>query len=73
MIYVPFSALVQYTDYRGVILMMCPNELVTSITALAVAIAEEKSEEEISLLAALFTQLGDTLATIAVQKNRCSK
>ncbi|MGN0471089.1 MAG: DUF6774 domain-containing protein [Acutalibacteraceae bacterium] len=53
--------------------MMCPNELVTSITALAVAIAEGKSEEEISLLAALFTQLGDTLATIAVQKNRCSE
>lgn len=53
--------------------MMCPNELVTSITALAVAIAEGKSEDELSVLAALFTQLGDTLETIAVHKSICSK
>lgn len=53
--------------------MMCPNELAASITATAIAIAEGKSEDELSLLAAFFTQLGDTIATIAVQKNICSK
>ena len=53
--------------------MMCPNELAASITALAAAIAEGKSAEDISLLGTIFTQLGDTLETISVQKERCSK
>lgn len=39
-------------------------ELVASITALACKIYECYSEEEVALLAAVFTQLGDTLATI---------
>lgn len=51
---------------------MCPNELVASITAAAVAIAKGKTEDEISLLATIFVQLGDTLETIAVQKSICS-
>ena len=51
---------------------MCPNELAASITALAVSIAKGKSEAEISLLGSIFTQLGDTLETIAAQKALCS-
>lgn len=51
--------------------MMCSNELVASITAVAVALAEGKSEDEISLLGTIFSQLGDTLETIAAQKALC--
>lgn len=52
---------------------MCPISLAAGITALAAAIAEGRSGEELSLLAAAFTQLGDTLATIAVQKSICEE
>lgn len=44
-------------------------ELTVSVTALAAG----RSEEELSLLAAALTQLGDTLATIAVQRGICGK
>lgn len=44
---------------------MEPCEFVTFISALAYTISKNKSTDEISLLAAFFTQLGDTLATIA--------
>ena len=47
---------------------MDPNERIASITALAVLIASNLSDDELGLAAAIFTQLGDTLATIAVQK-----
>ena len=47
---------------------MEPNERIASITALAVLIASNLSDDELGLAAAIFTQLGDTLATIAVQK-----
>lgn len=50
--------------------MLCPNTLVASITAAAVAIADERSNEDIGILAAAFTQLGDTLATIVTQRSR---
>jgi len=43
-------------------------ELVSSISALACLIAKDKSIDELSILAAFFTQLGDTLATIALTK-----
>lgn len=41
------------------------------ITGIACALAKEKSCDEISLLAAFFTQLGDTLATLAVYHDVC--
>ena len=44
-------------------------ELTVSVTAPANALAAERSQEELSLLAAVLTQLGDTLATIAVQRS----
>ncbi len=40
-----------------------------SVTALAEAIANNVDNDTLALLAALFTQLGDTLATIAVMKD----
>ena len=48
-------------------------ELTVSVTALANALAAGRSEEGPSLLAAVLTQLGDTLATIAVQRSVCGK
>lgn len=40
-------------------------EFVSLISGLACTIAKNKSQQEIEILAVLFTQLGDTLATIA--------
>ena len=50
---------------------MNPCQLTASITALANAISCRLNIEETTLLAALFVQLGDTLATIATQKSIC--
>ncbi|MCL2084431.1 MAG: hypothetical protein FWH06_04130 [Oscillospiraceae bacterium] len=49
--------------------MSDPNALAASVTALAITIADGRSPDEIGLLGAIFTQLGDTLTTISVQKN----
>lgn len=47
---------------------MDPNERIVSITALAALIASRLDDGELGLAAAIFTQLGDTLATIAIQR-----
>lgn len=52
---------------------MNPCELTASVTALANTLACGLSADEISLLGAVFTQLGDTLITIASQKSLCCK
>lgn len=46
-------------------------ELTASITAMANLLAEKLDANQISILAAILVQLGDTLATIAVQKDLC--
>lgn len=46
-------------------------ELTASITALANALACGRSADEVSLLGTVFTQLGDTLVTIATQRSLC--
>lgn len=46
-------------------------ELVTFISSLACAIAKTHSKEEISALATVFTQLGDTLSTILAYDDLC--
>jgi hypothetical protein len=45
--------------------------LTSSVTALANIIACKLTMDEIALLASIFVQLGDTLATIAADKNLC--
>lgn len=42
-----------------------------SISALACALAQGRSDDEISLLAVFFTQLGDSLETIAAANEIC--
>ena len=50
---------------------MNPCQLTASITAIANGLASKLSIEETTLLAAVFVQLGDTLATIATQRTIC--
>ncbi|HEX3023179.1 MAG TPA: DUF6774 domain-containing protein [Lachnospiraceae bacterium] len=46
-------------------------EFVTYVTALACAIFNCSSKEELPLIAATLTQLGDTLATMLTQEELC--
>ena len=48
-------------------------ELTSAVTALANAIACRLSPNEISLIASVLVQLGDTLATIATQRGLCEE
>ena len=48
-----------------------PAALTTAVNTLAVAMADRLEDEDLVLTAALLTQLGDTLNTIAAQRNRC--
>lgn len=50
---------------------MNPCELTASITALANGLACKLTEDELNLLGAVLTQLGDTLITIATQRSIC--
>ena len=48
-------------------------ELTASITAIANAIACGRTVDELNLIGVTFTQLGDTLLTIATQRSICGK
>lgn len=48
-------------------------ELTASVTALANVLASGLTEDEITMLGVVLTQLGDTLLTIATQKSICCK
>ena len=52
---------------------MKASELTSAVTALANMIACRLNVEEIGLIASIFVQLGDTLATIAAQESLCEK
>ncbi len=45
--------------------------LPVTVSALGCAIAAELSDEQLVLAAAVFTQLGDTLATLAARRGLC--
>lgn len=48
-------------------------ELVTFVTALACAISQCYSDDELDVVASVFTQLGDTLQTIISNGQLCDK
>ena len=48
-------------------------ELTVAITAVANAIACDLSVGELALVAGIFVQIGDTLATIAAQRALCEE
>lgn len=50
--------------------MLCPEELAAAVTAAAISISKSLSSSDTDLLAAVFTQLGDTLATISAAKDK---
>lgn len=50
-----------------------PLTLTTTVNSLAVAIAGQLNDEELSLTGAILTQLGDTLETIAAQRALCTR
>lgn len=52
---------------------MNPCELTASVTAIANALACQLTEDELNLLGVVFTQLGDTLLTIATHRSICCK
>ncbi len=55
------------------VMIMNPCELTATITALANAIASKLSDNELALVAVATSQLGDTLATISVQRELNSR
>lgn len=52
---------------------MTPCELTASITAVANTLSCKLTVDELNLLGAVLSQLGDTLTTIATQKNICEQ
>ncbi len=48
-----------------------PLALTTAVNTLAVSIADGLNDEDLALVAAILIQLGDTLETIAAQRQRC--
>jgi len=48
-------------------------DFAASITALACVIAKDTPDDELAILAVLFTQLGDTLATIVGHNAICNR
>lgn len=48
-----------------------PLSLTTAVNTLAVAIAAQLNGNELDMVAAIFNQLGDTLETIAAQREFC--
>ncbi len=50
---------------------MTSCEWAAAVTAIAIAIAQDKSAEEIGFMALLFSQLGDTLAVMAAEPPKC--
>ena len=52
---------------------MTPCELTAGVTALANALACRLSDMDLNLLALVLIQLGDTLGTIAAQRQRCAE
>jgi hypothetical protein len=46
-------------------------ELVMFVSSVACCIAQDRSSDEIALLASIFTLLGDSLAAIAAQQDFC--
>ena len=57
--------------YKKRLVDMRSLELTYAITALAGAIACNLTLDEIALVAGIFVQIGDTLATIAASENLC--
>ncbi len=52
---------------------MQPCELTAAVTAVANTLACRLTNDELTILSAVLVQLGDTLAVIVTQRERCEK
>ncbi|MDR2932852.1 MAG: hypothetical protein LBV27_07055 [Oscillospiraceae bacterium] len=50
--------------------MLNPEELAAAVTAAAITISKNLNARDTAVLAAVFTQLGDTLVTIVAARDR---
>lgn len=50
-----------------------PLLLTTTVNTLAAALAQNLTNSQLALWSAVLTQMGDTLATIAVQRSLCGQ
>lgn len=50
---------------------MCPEELTLFATSLAIAIAKDRSTEDIDLTAVILSQIASSLATISIRRQQC--
>lgn len=50
---------------------MTSCELVTFVTSIACILSDSCDTDELSVMAAVFTQLGDTIATILAHRDSC--
>lgn len=50
-----------------------PLAFTTAVNTLAAALAQNLDDSQLTLLSAVLTQMGDTLATIAVQRSLCRR
>jgi hypothetical protein len=48
-------------------------ELTATVSAIAIGIAGQLTENQLALTAAVLTQIGDTLNTILLQREQCEK
>ena len=48
--------------------MICPEELATLAFTMALAISKNSTTEELEMIAAVLTQIADTILTIIVQR-----
>ena len=48
--------------------MLCPEELAAVVNAISISISQGRSSQELTFLSNVFTQIGDTLTTIASQR-----
>ena len=48
-----------------------PLAFTTTVNTLAVSMASQLNDDDLALVGAVLVQLGDTLATIAAQRERC--
>jgi hypothetical protein len=51
--------------------VMNPCQYTLTITAIANALAGNMSDDELNLAASVFSQIGDTLATILIVRQQC--
>ena len=59
-------------EWSDIVMNCCSQTAAVTVAALAAAIAEGRTPEEIAFLSSVFVLLGDTMATIAAADEMCA-